>query len=168
MNQAYLHIVLVHLPVVLMPVAAVVVLIGMILKNRSVEVVALSMIVCAAVLAVPVFLLGEGAEEVVEHLPGISEEVIEEHEESAELAIWLSGAVGSVSAVALLGYAGGFWWSLALCRVVFVSALAASVSLGYTAHRGGAIRHPEAYSAQVGEVMGSEEDEKKESTHPEK
>lgn len=108
MNEAYLHIVLVHLPVVLLPVAVLILFLGIMFKNRSVEVVALSMIVCAAVVAVPAFILGEGAEEVVEHLSGVSEEVIEDHEESAEVAIWLTILVGLVSAGALVEYALGF------------------------------------------------------------
>ena len=40
-----------------------------------------------AVLTIPVFLTGEETEESVEHLAGVSHDLIEEHEELAEKAI---------------------------------------------------------------------------------
>ncbi len=140
-----------HFPVVLAPVGLVALLVGMRLRNRSVEGVALSILVLAALVALPAFLLGEGAEELVEHLSGISEDVIEEHEEGATVAFWLISVVGALSLAAL----GGLWrttaWARLMIRLVVVTAVFATASLFYAAYQGGKIRHPEAYSAQLSE-----------------
>jgi uncharacterized membrane protein len=147
MNAAHLHIALVHFPVVLSPVALVVLLVGMRLRNRSVEGVALSMLVLAALVALPAFLVGEGAEELVEHLSGISEDVIEEHEEAATVAFWLTNLVGALSAVTLVGLWRVAGWVRWMKTLVTIAAVIASTSLFYAAYEGGKIRHPEAYSA---------------------
>lgn len=151
MNAAHLHITLVHVPVVLAPVGLVALLVGMRIRNRSVEGVALSMLVLAALVALPAFLVGEGAEELVEHLSGISEHVIEEHEEAAVVAFWLTNLLGVLSAVTLFGLwrvAGWIRWMKAL---VAIAAVIAGTSLFYAAYEGGKIRHPEAYPVRPSE-----------------
>ncbi len=159
MNAAHLHITLVHFPVVLVPVAVLTLFIGARLKDRSVEVVGLTILVLAALIALPGFLLGEGAEELVEHLPGISEHTIEEHEEAATIAFWLSTAVGILSVVTLLGLWRLAAWSRVMSCLVMLAGVFASASLLYAAFEGGKIRHPEAYPAQHGESAVSQEHE---------
>jgi uncharacterized membrane protein len=98
--------------------------------------------VCAA-MAVPVYLTGEPAEHLVEHLQGVSDSVIEAHEEAAEAAFIAVLALG-VIAIGLL----------VIFRALrpippFVSAgslIVALITCGlllYTANLGGKIRHSE-------------------------
>jgi hypothetical protein len=49
----------------------------------------------------PVYFSGEGAEEIVEHLAGVSHVTIEEHEEIAELGLYVSLFVGLLSSLSL-------------------------------------------------------------------
>jgi len=105
--------------------------------------VALCIIIAAAIIAIPAFLLGEGAEELVEHLPGISEALIEEHEESAELSLWLTSASGLFSLITWVAVSRGIMLERALLIITLLISTAASASLTYTAHRGGLIHHPE-------------------------
>lgn len=146
MNAAHLHIVLVHFPLVLLPVALTVLVGGALLRNRAIKGVALALLVFAALVTVPAFLLGEGAEELVEHLSGVSEQLIEEHEEAAEIAFWLTNMVGALSLAALFGMWRRAIWFGTLLKVVVVAALVASVALFYAGYQGGEIRHPEAYT----------------------
>ena len=53
------------------------------------------------------FLTGEPAEEVVGHLPGISEQAIEEHEEAAEVAAIVTGFAGLLGLWLLIARRGG-------------------------------------------------------------
>lgn len=55
-----------------------------------------------AFMAIPVYLTDEPAEERVEHLTGVLETMIEEHEEAAEVAMVLLNLVGLSYLVALL------------------------------------------------------------------
>src|SRR5690349_9086773 len=59
-------------------------------------------VLLSGVIAIPTFLTGEPAEEIVEHLPGISEHLIKIHEESAEKAIWFVGAAAIGALISLI------------------------------------------------------------------
>jgi hypothetical protein len=53
-------------------------------KSGELKRVSLAVFVITAVVALPVYFTGEPAEEIVEHLPGVSESLIERHEEAAQ------------------------------------------------------------------------------------
>ena len=146
MNAAFFHISLVHIPVVLTPIGCLLLVLGHLRHSIALARVALGLLIAASIMAVVVFLLGEPAEEIIEHLPGVSEHLIEEHEEAAELALWSSVAVGILSLIT--------WWAVSigaalerlLLAATFILSFVASVTLAYTAHQGGKIRHPEIMS----------------------
>lgn len=146
MNAAYFHIVLVHLPVILMPLGLIFLVLGHLKHSIALARTALGLLIVASIVTIPVFLLGEPAEEIVEHIAGISHDVIEAHEEAAAVALWLAVITGLVSVFA--------WWAIAtgsaLERLSLIVTtcitLITSISLAYTAHQGGKIRHPEAFS----------------------
>lgn len=146
MNAAHLHLILVHFPVVLTPVAALLLAFGLYRRQSSTATVALVLFVVSTLLCVPAFLLGEGAEEVIEHLPGVSEDLIGEHAEVADIAFWLSIALGlgSIVMLTLRNRAAGFY-EKGLAALLVLSVIT-SGALAYTAFEGGKIRHPEAYS----------------------
>lgn len=149
MNAAYLHITLVHFPIVLMPTSAILLAIGLWRKNASLASTGLSLCVVAALCAIPAFLLGEGAEEVVEHLPGISEDLIEKHEGIADIALWLSLAAGIASLIShWLRLTGAAVYAKSVKCALLLMAIA-SGALAYAAYEGGKIRHPEAHSSTV-------------------
>jgi hypothetical protein len=68
--------------------------VALLLKKEQVQKAALWIIFCCCLLAMPAFFSGEGAEELIEELPGVSHELIHEHEEKAEVFIWLCAATG--------------------------------------------------------------------------
>lgn len=158
MNQAHLHLMLVHIPIVLVPVGMLILGFGLWRGNRVVSNVALSVFLLAFAGAVPAFLLGEGAEEIVEDVQGVNEDIIESHEEAAEVALWMTVALGALSAFGLVADRRG----LATARLPLTAALGLSLltsaSLGYAAQQGGMIRHPEAFAAGSGEKAGGEHD----------
>jgi hypothetical protein len=94
------------------------------------------------VLAVATFLTAEPAEEAVEGLTGVSESLVERHEEAALLATIILGAFGGLSLGALL------WFRRrALPRAVTLLLLAVALvptgAMAWTANLGGQIRHTE-------------------------
>lgn len=160
MNQAHLHLILVHIPVVLMPTATLLLVFAHLRKQTAIVPTICALFVVASLFAGAGFSLGEGAEEIVEHLPGISEHLIEEHEEAGDVALVLSIIAG------VLALATGIICSKfqALQRIaltaLFITGAAASFSLGYTAYEGGKIRHPEAYDADSTKPTGTHEEDK--------
>ena len=159
MNLAYMHLILNHIPMIGMPVALIFLLYGFYFKNPSSQRFSLFVLIALSALVVPVYLTGEPAEEVVEHLPGVVESVIESHEEAAEVSLVLTLITGLTAFVAL-------WFhkderkSRALNLAVVACASVAVASLVYTANLGGKIRHTEFSSSVSNQAVDSPQKEK--------
>jgi len=142
MNAAHLHLLLNHLPV--MGTVIGVMLLALARARRSDELfrASLALFALLAVAAVAVYLTGDGAEDLVERLPGASKSLIEAHEEAALIATIALGIYGIAACVTL--FVGRF---RALPRWTATAALVVSlIPLGlmaWTANRGGQIRHTE-------------------------
>jgi predicted permease len=104
-----------------------------------------------------VFLTGEPAQDAVEKLPGISERVIDRHEDAARIATIVTAAIGALALGALAVYR-----RRALPRSVAVFALVGAVGatafMGYAANLGGQIRHTEITGGSVSGAAGGEVD----------
>jgi uncharacterized membrane protein YeaQ/YmgE (transglycosylase-associated protein family) len=157
MSPVHLHLLLNHLPVIGTIVA--ILLLGYALLRRSAELVrvSLGMFVLLALTAAVVYLTGEPAEELVEGLPGVSEAILERHEEAALVATILLGSVGAVALGGLLvfrkrvtGIPRGF------AALALLLALVPAAAMGYTANLGGQIRHTEIRPAGVADANVAE------------
>ena len=148
MNFAHLHLMLNHLPVVGIPVALAFLLYGLKVKNTSLQRFSYLILIALAAVVIPVYLTGEPAEELVEHLPGVAESLIEAHEEAAEISLVLTLVLGAGALAALVFQRNPRKGSLLGWGVV-VLALFAISSLLYTANLGGKIRHTELRSSAV-------------------
>ena len=73
MNSAQIHLALNHVPLFLSILGAAILILGIIKKNESFKNLSLYLLVAAAIFTAPVFLTGEGTEELVERLPGVNE-----------------------------------------------------------------------------------------------
>ena len=158
MNAAHIHIILVHFPIVLLPTATILLAFAVLRRQGTVATVALSLFVGASLCSIPAFLIGEEAEEIIEHLPGISENTIEEHEEAADIAFWLTLFVGGVAASSILLGKRAPRVAQGTLKLLVLAGAVTSVSLAYTAYEGGKIRHPEAYDPSVSPESGGERD----------
>lgn len=156
-DAVQVHLGLNHWPMILMMLATIILAVSMLIKNNSVSKTALWIFAGAGILCIPVFLSGEGAEEAIEHLPGISEKMIEEHEKMAKWALASCGVTGFLSLLALLTYSrlGGI-----LKPVVLSIAIISSVILIRTSHEGGLIRHTELNNPSPAVTTGPGETER--------
>lgn len=152
MNAAHLHLALNHLPVVGIPIVAVILAWGVWRRSDEVVRLGLAALVVLAVAALGVYLTGEPAEEMVEGLAGVSEAALERHEEAAAWSMYGGLAMGALAFAALV-IDRGRRVSRSMVGAVLLAALAVSGSMAYTANLGGYIRHPEIRSGE--EVVGS-------------
>ena len=143
MDTTHLHLALTHFPIVGTIVGIGVLIYGYISKNNAVKNIALTIFVLMALLTIPVFLTGEGAEETVEHLPGVSENIIERHQELAEIAIWLMGALGVLSLLGLYMNIKKIAFSRVLTTVALIVSLGTFGLFAKVGNLGGQIRHTE-------------------------
>ncbi len=143
MNEAHVHLVTNHLPIIIPFIALVVLLIGLISKSDAVKRTAFFLFILGAISTFPAFESGEEAEEIVEHLAGVSHDLIHEHEEKAELFMVLSYLLGALSLVGLWAN----WKKKKFANIISYITILFSVVVLYVAKEtgttGGEIRHPE-------------------------
>lgn len=142
MNVAHLHLAINHLPVVGIPLALLVLLFGIARKNAGAQLLGLVLLSGLGLVAVGVYFTGEPAESVVEHMPGVTEAVIEKHEDAASVSLALAVLAGVSAAAALWLVRAGRAYRIAIWSTVGAAVLAV-LSLAYTANLGGSIRHTE-------------------------
>ncbi|MHA4847695.1 DUF2231 domain-containing protein [Flavitalea antarctica] len=142
MNSSQIHLALTHIPVILSLVGFMVLVVALLKRNDILIKTAFYLLLFAGVFAVPVFFSGEGAEETIESLPGMSESVIEKHEEVAKVAFGVVSATAIVSLMGLLLYR-----QLGIRRLIkpflLILSLATASIMSVVAHLGGQIRHTE-------------------------
>jgi uncharacterized membrane protein len=142
MNLAHIHLILNHIPIVGIPVALAFFVYGFYAKNQSSQRFALLMLVGLAAIVLPVYFTGEPAEEVVEHLPGVAESFIEEHEDAAMFSLILTLMSGATAILALWFQKDAKKSRVLNFAVMGIAGLAV-LSLLYTANLGGQVRHTE-------------------------
>lgn len=142
MTATHLHLMLNHLPIVAIPLALMLLGYGWLRHMDDVKRAALAVFVLAGLAIWPVYLTGEPAEETVEHLPAVSESLIEAHEDAAKLAMVFTELLAAGSLGALI-----FFRRDPLPGSVTVPllslALVATLALSWTGYLGGQIRHSE-------------------------
>jgi len=162
MDATHLHLLLNHFPIIGSLLGVGVMAYGYITSSEQVKKAALWTWFVMALIAIPVFLTGEPAEESVEGIAGVSEALIEEHEEAAELAIWLMEALGLLSLVTLIAGWSKNALSKPLVLVATVLSLVTFGAMARTGYLGGQIRHTEirsgvAINSAAGETNGGGE-----------
>ncbi|MBP8793519.1 MAG: hypothetical protein KBH29_10105 [Lutibacter sp.] len=150
MNPTHLHLVLTHFPIIGTIIGVFILSYGIYSKSESITKVALVTFVAMSLLTIPVFLTGEEAAETVENIAGISENIIEEHEELAEIAIWLMGALGVLSLISLLAIIKKYAFSRIVILVTLITSLITTALFVQVGNLGGQIRHSEIRNSSVG------------------
>ena len=143
MNPTHIHLLITHLPIYGSILGAVVLCFGMLSRSRSTCNAAYLILLIAAVGGVVAFLTGEPAEETVENFSGISKNLIEEHEESANLTLILISIMGLLSCVALFISWKSAKFIRSLPIIVLIISIACFGAAARTGYLGGKIRHTE-------------------------
>ena len=160
MNDAHLHMIFNHLPIIF-PIVGIIILIGGFLtRSEIVKRTAFLVFILGAIFTIPAFNSGEGAEEIVEEIgTKIDHHFIHEHEELAETFALLSYALGFISIVAL--------WSnytkKSFSNLIAILVLAGSFVVVFFAQKtgtsGGEIRHTEIRKGQAVSATENDHDE---------
>ncbi len=165
MNQAHLHLLFNHLPILGTLFGLLILAGGFFLKNDTLKRTALGLFVLSGILAIPAYLTGEGAEEVVESLPGVTENLIEAHEDMANIFLWMVGALGVLSLATFFADFKSRKVAPMLYTLTFVAALGSMVYAQRVGTSGGEIRHTEirngatAAAAENGQAETEEKDD---------
>lgn len=143
MNNAHLHLVVNHLPIIFPIVGVIILLIAIFTKSDISKRNAYIVFILGAVASVAGMATGEGAEDAIENIQGVSENLMHRHEEAAEIFAGMSYFLGAVS---LLGFLTSYR-NFSLDKLMPVTILiVAGVSLYFAqeaGRTGGEIRHTE-------------------------
>lgn len=142
-NGAQLHLIVNHLPIIGFVLFIPVILMASFTHRSDYKRLALLAVSFLGLLALPAFWTGEPAEDTLERQAGVSERLIEQHEESAELAL--------VAALATSGLAALGWfvtrkkqaWLAPVTKGTALAVILTSGLMAWVGHEGGKIRHPE-------------------------
>jgi uncharacterized membrane protein len=162
MNDAHLHMVVNHFPIIGTIFGIGILITGIFLKNSSVKNTAYILFVIAAIFGALSMGTGEGAEEMVEDFPNIGKAIIHEHEELAEkfaLVLYITGVIALISFVAAIKK---FRLAQIFSFITLVLALLAGIISINVGTSGGEIRHTEIRedgSAKIGNDTDSTETE---------
>ena len=139
MNEVHAHLLLNHSPLLTSLFGLVLLVLGLVRGNAVLTRTGLWTVLAAALLCLPTQLTGEGAEEALRQVPGVSAALVEAHEKAAELGFWALELTGALALLTLQG-------TTHFRRLAWLTAAATLFSLGLLAQAsnlGGQIRHPE-------------------------
>ncbi|MCX6188123.1 MAG: hypothetical protein NTW54_00685 [Bacteroidetes bacterium] len=160
MTQVHLHLLITHLPVFGSILGALVLGYGVWSKSTSTKMAAYFLFILSSVGAGIAYLTGEGAEEAVEKLPGVIENIIKTHEEFAMFALISLLLLGVSALVALfLSIKNNPLANTAASFTLFISLLS-FVLVARTGYLGGQIRHTEITSGAIQNNATQEQGEK--------
>ncbi len=142
-NWAHVHLMINHFPVIGVLVGFLLFAYALVRKSEEVKAVSLGVFVLIALMTIPVFLTGEGAEDVVKHIPGVTETYIGRHEEIAELSLILMEVLGVLALTGLVLLKLRGFMPKIIVILVLVMSLIVATAVGITANLGGQIRHTE-------------------------
>ena len=166
MDSAYLHIVTNHIPIIGLPFALLILIFGIWSKSDELKAVDFLAFAFLGLATVGVFLLGQGGEDFIEDLAGVSHDAIEDHEKMGLVSLIAVGLTAVLAAFGLIFYKGlsvlkrrrsgkllngeidenakPVFPNWLTSSVLGIAVLSAGI-LGYTGKLGGKIRHTEFY-----------------------
>jgi len=101
MNDAHLHMVVNHFPIIGTIFGFGILIAGLVLKNKTLINTSYALFIVAAIFGAISMGTGEGAEELVEDMPNIGKQIIHEHEELAEKLAVVLYVLGTFSMAGL-------------------------------------------------------------------
>lgn len=158
MTEVHLHLLVTHLPVFGSFIGALVLSYGLWAKSQQTKNAAYLLFMLSAIGAAIAYLTGEGAEEAVEKIAGVSEQLIEQHEDAAVYSLLSLVVLGAFSGIALLANrAKSSWANPASSVILFLSMLSFGL-VAWTGYLGGQIRHTEIASTAMIMTTGGDND----------
>ncbi len=143
MDATHIHLILTHFPIVGTIIGIGILTYGHFSKRNDLIKVALITFFSMALVSIPVYLTGEDSEETVEHLAGVSERLIENHEELAEKAILLMGLLAVLSSVSFMAVLRQFSFAKTITLITLIVSLVTFGIFAQVGNLGGQIRHSE-------------------------
>ncbi|MCC7301833.1 MAG: hypothetical protein IT233_04235 [Bacteroidia bacterium] len=159
MDQTHIHLLITHLPIFGSILGALVLAHGLWTKSNPTIIAAYNLFIISAIGAGIAYLTGEGAEEAVEKIQGVAENMIEQHEDFALFAIVSLIILGAASIGGLLLTIKKSRLTNTIAIVILFISLISFGLVARTGYLGGQIRHTEINSTATTTQGQNEEGE---------
>jgi len=141
MDQTHLHLITNHLAIIGTLFAGIVLLIGLISNTVQTRIASFILMLISSIGGYITFKTGHEAEETVEHMKGISDYVIEQHEEFAEKALWFIILLFIASIVGLYAGKKNLTAEKKISWIILLIAFISFAIFAWTGYLGGQIMH---------------------------
>src|SRR5580704_2219406 len=148
MDLAHIHLLLNHFPTIGYIIGGGLFVLALIMKSDHLKIASLVILLGIALLAIPTYMSGNGAQDAIKSLPGVSKSMIENHEGAALVALAFMLLTGAFAWL-------GLWQFRRLARipnwnltVILLLTLVSFGLMGRASNLGGDIRHAEIRDAQ--------------------
>ena len=149
MDQTHLHLLITHLPIFGSILGSFVLGYGIWSKSNHTKIAAYLLFLIAAIGAGIAYITGEGAEETVENIQGVSESIIDQHADFALIALIGLIVLGIASLISIFSiYKNSSSIKTTAIATLFIS-LVSFTLVARTGYLGGRIRHTEISSGAV-------------------
>lgn len=156
MNDAHWHLVVNHFPIIGTIFGLGILISGLVLKNKTAVNIAYVLFVISAIFGFASMSTGEGAEEMVEDLPNVGDQIIHEHEEMAEKLAIVLYILGGFSIMGLIVNIINHSKAKFVTYIVLIISLAAAFLGKQTGTTGGEVRHTEIRANAANQVGASQ------------
>lgn len=143
MNAAQIHLAMLHFPIAGVFLGLLFLLWGLLWKAGWAKKAGLTLFLISGLTVLPVFLSGEGAEEIVEGKPLVTDALIEDHEHAAERAFYITLLLAGLSVATLFAEGRKYRFAKAMSIFSLSLGVVSAALLAQAAHLGGMIRHDE-------------------------
>jgi len=141
MDQTHLHLITNHVAIIGTFFAAIVLILGLLSNTVQTRVASFILMLISSIGAFITFRTGHEAEESVEHIKGVSEYVIEQHEEFAETALWFIALLAIASIIGLYAAKKNLSAEKKISWVILLISLMSFAIFAWTGYLGGKIMH---------------------------
>lgn len=149
MNLTHLHLVITHLPIFGTAIGGLILLYSMYAKSYHTKMAGYGVLLLAAVGGILAFSTGEAAEETVENIQGVAQNIIEKHEEFAKITLIAIIMLGVASFVATYLTWKKSKFTKAISVIVLLLSITCFGMASWTGYLGGQIRHTEIRDAKT-------------------
>lgn len=159
MGQTHIHLLITHLPIFGSILGALVLAYGLWKKSNQTKIAAYLLFIISSIGAGIAYLTGEAAEETVEHIAGVSKNVMEQHEDFSVIALISLIVLGIASVVGIFLTSRKSKFTRAIAVVILFISLISFGLMGWTGYLGGQIRHTEINSNLASPVQAEQTQE---------
>lgn len=160
MSEVHLHLLINHLPIIGSLLGSLVLVYGIWVKSDETKIAGLGLLIISAIGAIVAYVTGEGSEDAVEKIAGVSKQAIEQH---GDFALYAMIALIVAGVTSILGIFFTIRKSPLANIVSTITLIIALVGFGLaarTGYQGGQIRHTELNTVDASPVEGTEAKDK--------